>query len=644
MPRLTLLIALSALTGLAGCEEPSAAEHRAALQTLTELQESLMNIQPGDAKAEGALQKIARQAGQVRTDDKTLKSIANRVTAEAELGLATLQAQQAVTDMMQASLLMGHIEAMGVGLANLQSLSSRLDSRQDIDMDTLASVRVDLTRQMAALQQAQAQHDADVSAMQRSVNQSLQTVQSQGQQAAQLRADADKMQGQAAMEARTKAAGVDLESAKVEAEMDRRNSVLELQAQPQLQTATLNVDGVKEHIAAVDAQAGSMESLASARNAQQKKIAQAQQDIDQKLSTETQSLTSLLTESLKNSAAGSRAHLSAAAKAAAKAARAQRGKDGVADRLLELQAQVGSAELSISEISILERGIRTMTKTAAAGSRTVGATWTETRQVLESQTEEARQQGQQAIDAARQLADGLGAGQGDSIIAGLDALQASLSGDFSSIAATTPPVAAPAPRQTTAAAPAPKTSTSIAGLEDVPAGLQQLVEQLAAAGAMPPAQMFPAIKSATDCEAVGEDCQLLTLMPQMVNAINNFVDALTASPMGKDPMVGMMLGGLRDAMLEQIPFTVQSVRSTSSGQGDITIIDGSGKQTTLQAAESANGWKLTSLMSAGDAPDATIKQIQGMIAAMNTGAEELRSGKIQTPQQLQQLLSRLAPQ
>ena len=97
-------------------------------------------------------------------------------------------------------------------------------------------------------------------------------------------------------------------------------------------------------------------------------------------------------------------------------------------------------------------------------------------------------------------------------------------------------------------------------------------------------------------------------------------------------------------MLEQIPFTVQSVRSTSSGQGDITIIDGSGKQTTLQAAESASGWKLTSLMSAGDAPDATIEQIQGMIAAMNTGAEELRSGKIQTPQQLQQLLSRLAPQ
>ncbi|MCH2141695.1 MAG: hypothetical protein MK077_01690 [Phycisphaerales bacterium] len=639
MPRLMLLIALSGLTGLAGCEDPSASEHRVALQTLTELQESLLEIQPGDAKASGALQTIAREAGRVRSDDKTLKSIASRVTAEAELGLATIQAQNALTDMMQASLLIGQIEALGTGLANLTALSTRLDDRQDIDLDTLASTRVELTNQMANLKQARAQYDADVSAMQHDVGKSLAAIQQQGQQAAQLRADADQMQGQAAMLARTQAANVDLQAAKVEAEMDRRKAVLELDAQPQLHTADINVKGMEDHITAVDTQAGSMESLASARNAQQKRIEQAKQEIDQTLSDDTQTLAALLTESLKKSTTQSRAHLAAAAKAASNAARSRRGKDGLADRLLELQAQVATAELTISEVSILHRCISTMAKAAASGSRTLSATWTETRTVLESQADMARTDGQKAIDASRQLADGLGAGQGDSIIVGLEALQASLSGDFSDIKTTSPPIAPSA-----AAASAPTTSTSIAGLEDVPAGLQQLVDQLAAAGAMPPDQMFPAIKSVTDCEAVGEDCQLLALMPQMANAINGFVDALTASPMGKDPMVGMMLGGLRDAMLEQIPFTVQSVRSTSSSQGDITIIDGSGKQTTLQAAESASGWKLTSLMSAGDAPDATIEQIQGMIAAMNTGAEELRSGKIQTPQQLQQLLSRLAPQ
>ena len=90
-------------------------------------------------------------------------------------------------------------------------------------------------------------------------------------------------------------------------------------------------------------------------------------------------------------------------------------------------------------------------------------------------------------------------------------------------------------------------------------------------------------------------------------------------------------------------FTVQSVRSTSPTEGDITLIDDtSGQEHTMQAAESANGWKLTSLMTGESAPP--IKQLQGMIAAMNAGAEELRSGKIQTLQQLQQLFSRLAPQ
>ncbi len=636
MSRLILLLALSAMIAHAGCEDPKAASHRAALDELSTLQDTLSQLQPGDTKAANTLAAVSRGASRIRSDDKTAQSIAGRIIAESELGLATLSAQITVTDMMEASALVGHVDAIRTGLDAIDALSARLRDSQDIKVDELTQLRAGLSRQMSAMRDARAQHQLDVKTIRQSVDQSLAFIQEKAQVAATLRSNADAADTAQALANRKQAAGVDLDAARQEAEMDRRKSVLELQADPQLQAMDISMQGLEDTITVIDDRSTSLEALAAARRQQLTQLQTISTQLDDELTSTTQSLTTLLTDSLAKGADTTRTHLEAAAKAASKAARTRNRKDGNSDRLLELQARVATAELSISETSLLQRCIASLSTAGEHQGRTISATWNETKNVLEGQVKAARAAGQSALDSATQLVDGFGSGQGDAIRTGLEALQASLDGDFSNLpspdAATTPP-------------PTPPSSIATS---DAPAGLVQLANEFAAGSNQPYQQALPAMTTLMDCNAPSQPCKQLELLGKLPAALGDFSTALQESALGKDPSAAMMAemfnGFLSEMSATAIGFKVVSIQETQPEQGTITISTGEmNTPGSISAAKVDGQWKLTGVPEIQGKPTPGVDQLQTMLTGFTTAAADLRSGKIKTAQQLKQAMATLAP-
>jgi len=408
--RLLLVSAALVTAALTACENQEAADHRAATQTVRAATTAMQSVSSDAKKATTELGSIVRDLRGMRGGSKSLDASAQRLISKAELRLGDLswRAGMAARDEATATALtiagyaaaaerrMGHAKHHDALVSNLAT-------------DQLEAVRMATTHQHEAASRFHADRMPDLQALESANARAKADSLALRVKAADLRTQADGVDGVNGQPLRIEAATLELKAADIEADLERRAAEIELQHRQVLDQLDLKVIAAADLLTVVDGEIDRTRSLADATRAQSESAHRDLSLLAADLGAKASSLIELLTGSTQQDYESTLKHFEAAATAANKASRGADRTAKDADRLAAIRVQLAILTIAQEREARLADAIQLLEIVSSIGDvQDVSGRWGETRQVLQGRLDEAAQSASSARDAAANLASGLG--------------------------------------------------------------------------------------------------------------------------------------------------------------------------------------------------------------------------------------------
>jgi hypothetical protein len=625
MYSLSSLAAIGCLA-LTSCMDEAQKQHAQAAKAIDAVAIKLEMLSPDVNAAAQEAQSALHTLRSIDVQSGPLSSVRSALSAKAQLVLGEASVNASRAARRNVASLSGRIEARMLSLHRLRTFSENAPfTPRQLGVDALDQGLDDRSSM-------QAQYEQQIDMLQRQID-SLQSEHDQyADHIANARQDAHAQRSSALHEGTSESIGDIQEAAQsleAVAPLETKVELLSMDIailQDQQRQLDLLIDGESDTITAIKTESADLRGFISARSGQIDDVRERMRTLQGDLETDATALAIAETGPLLEHATAAIEHFNAAANEAQRAAR-QAGRNGMADRVLELTARQSALTMATSRFMSLNRNAALLERLASQGDMRDGAALREQARALGAQRddamEQARNAAQAAVDVAEQLDDGITA---EAIRSKLGSMQDLLNGKVITVANVATPSLPPTPVMPTegsddSAAPAEAIAVATAFLKD---GV------LAGAGDQEAADNA---KAMVNCDSTPEICSAIELSAKALPALASLNELASTTFTGPEAMgISQMQAMLDPAMIKGMiaPMLSMVASTNSSMNGNVASVQfqlGPGNGITINLLQDNGTW----VVSGGEMPftnAAHLAQGKAMLEQIESVRTQLESGEM----------------
>lgn len=631
MPRLpfhhhatcALFFALTAV--LAGCEHEASRDQAATGSAIRNAEDALFTAGNDQAKLERAIGTTRN----IRSGTKQQQANRNLMLASAQVRLGQLQERLLDQAEMQMRHDMMHINTLVDAVHALQSF---VDQRRTINVSQLGDVTLQSQHRLLSVKI----HDLDaelqgrrapVQAIERKNDDQMVRIRDLRRAAEALRQEQANLGPLKGFEIFKKAVAADDEADSLELEIARRQIQLDLETQPNIDTASLSNSHMKEQLNEVGEVQLGLSSLVQTHTQQADAARSLLDNMNTAINVSMRTLNEQNTGTANTAYDTARGTLEEAASDARTGARATHKDSKNSASLLQSQANILLFQIDARRLRGLEERILLLKRLAASNELSDRETYALQLEKAKSVRTQLLHTAKAAGDEAINALGGVRGGEVDQIRTDLqDAMQQL--GIETAMAQTTtrPPVAPPtAP----AASPPPAPSATDTPMFDTAQGLVDHLNSLGGSNESDLAK-FAATRALTFAEtpagknALQAKLQFLTAFQKLMSAANA---KFGSSP---SPVLSMIKSQVESSISNM---QMTGLKMTSDTTAEVQINQPMGTPITLPLLKTQRGWLINEDETLAHNPEAraSMEAIPTLAAAFNSVANQIESGAITNP-------------
>jgi hypothetical protein len=631
MPRLpfhhhatcALLFALTAV--LAGCEHEASRDQAATGSAIRNAEDALFSAGNDQAKLERAIGTTRN----IRSGTKQQQANRNLMLASAQVRLGQLQERLLDQAEMQMRHDMMHINTLVDAVHALQSF---VDQRRTINVSQLGNVTLQSQHRLLSVKI----HDLDaelqgrrapVQAIERKNDDQMVRIRDLRRAAEALRQEQANLGPLKGFEIFKKAVAADDEADSLELEIARRQIQLDLETQPNIDTASLSNSHMKEQLNEVGEVQLSLSSLVQTHTQQADAARSLLDNMNTAINVSMRTLNEQNTGTANTAYDTARGTLEEAASDARTGARATHKDSKNSASLLQSQANILLFQIDARRLRGLEERILLLKRLAASNELSDRETYAlqleKAKSVRTQLLQTAKAAGEEAINAL----GGVRGGEVDQIRTDLqDAMQQL--GIETAMAQTTtrPPVAPPA---APAASPPPAPSATDTPMFDTAQGLVDHLNTLTDSNESD-LEKFAATRALTSAETPAGKKSLQDTM-QFITAFQKLMSAANAKFGNAPSPVLSMIKSQIEASISKVHIT--ELKMTTDTTAEVQFNPPMGESVTIYLIKTQRGWLVNEDENLARNPEvrASMEMMPTLIDAFNNVANQIESGAITNP-------------